>query len=91
MFQESEVVNLVLALLITGLFVFFSRGYRRPRFPFLYAGFFCMLLTYVFTVAEGLIFPVFFNLLEHFCYALSGILFLAGCVKLASKRWNAHG
>ena len=72
MFQESEVVNLVLALLITGLFVFFSRGYRRPRFPFLYAGFFCMLLTYVFTVAEGLIFP-------------------AGCVKLASKRWNAHG
>ena len=27
----------------------------------------------------GVVFPVFFNQLEHFCHALSGLLFLAAC------------
>lgn len=91
MFQESEIVNLVFTLLITVFFLIFSRGYRRPYFPFLYLGFFCMLLAYVFTVVEGVVFPVFFNLAEHSCYAVSGIFFLMGCLKLAAKRGNAHG
>ncbi|PJB78127.1 MAG: hypothetical protein CO090_07415 [Acidobacteria bacterium CG_4_9_14_3_um_filter_49_7] len=91
MFQESEVVNLVLALLVTGFFIFFSRGYRRPRFPFLYLGFFSMLMAIVFTVVEGVLFPVFFNLAEHFCYGASGIFFLIGCLRLAGKRGDING
>ncbi len=91
MVQESEVVNLVFSLLITGFFIVFSRGYRRPRFPFLYLGFFLILLAYVFTVVEGVVSPVFFNLAEHFCYALSGIFFLIGCLKLARKEENSIG
>ncbi|NOY22146.1 MAG: hypothetical protein GXO70_01370 [Acidobacteria bacterium] len=72
-------------------FLIFSRGYHRPRFPFLYLGFFFMLLAYIFTVVEGVALPVFFNLAEHFCYALSGIFFLIGCLKLAGKREDMFG
>ncbi len=91
MFQESEIVNLIFSLLITIFFLIFSRGYRRPRFPFLYLGFLFMLFAYVFTVIEGFVFPVAFNLLEHFCYAMSGIFFLIGCMILAGKRVDADG
>ena len=91
MFQVSEVVNLVQALLITGLFVFFSKGYHRPRFPFLYLGFLFILSAYVFTVLEGVFYPVFFNLAEHFCYAASGIFFLIGCLRLTRKEENVGG
>ncbi|NOZ12969.1 MAG: hypothetical protein GXO69_04885 [Acidobacteria bacterium] len=91
MFQESEVVNLILALLIVVLFLIFSRGYRRPRFPFLYLGFFFMLLAYIFAVAEGVLFPVFFTLAEHFCHAVSGLFFLLGCLKMVRKWEDSDG
>jgi len=91
MFQQSEVVNLIFALLITLFFLLFSRGYRRPRFPFLYLGFFFMLLAYIFSVVELVIAPVFFNLAEDFCYGLSGIFFLIGCLRLVRKREDGFG
>ncbi len=91
MFQQSEVVNLIFALLITAFFLLFSRGYRRPHFPFFYLGFFFILLAYIFTVVEGVIAPVFFNLAEHFCYGLSGIFFLIGCLRLVRKREDGFG
>jgi len=48
-------------------------------------------LAYIFTVVEGVIAPVFFNLAEHFCYGLSGIFFLIGCLRLVRKREDGFG
>ncbi|MCK5879310.1 MAG: hypothetical protein KAH24_06000 [Holophagae bacterium] len=76
---------------LTIFFLFFSRGYRRPFFPYLYAGFLALLLGSVFTVTEGFIFPVFFNLVEHVCYAAGGIFFLIGCLKMAGNRGKNYG
>jgi len=50
-----------------------------------------MLMAIVFTVVEGVLFPVFFNLAEHFCYGASGIFFLIGCLRLAGKRGDING
>jgi prepilin signal peptidase PulO-like enzyme (type II secretory pathway) len=91
MFQESEVLNLILTLLVTVFFLIFSRDYRRPHFPFLYLGFLLMLLALIFTIAEGAFFPVFLNLAEHLCYAASGIFFLIGCLRLTRKEDNVGG
>ena len=91
MFQESEVVSLFIFLAVTILFLIFSKGYRRPFFPYLYAGFLSLLLGGIFTVVEGALFPVFFNLAEHVSYAAGGICFLIGCLKMAQKQENNHG
>ena len=55
MFQESEIINLVLSLTGTFLFIVFSRGYRRPPFKLFYVAFLCILLAYSFTVPEGIL------------------------------------
>ncbi|MBU4204245.1 MAG: hypothetical protein KKD59_09920, partial [Acidobacteria bacterium] len=44
-----------------------------------------------FTVIEGVIWLEFFNLLEHLCYALSGISFAAGCLSIIRHSTSEQG
>ena len=79
MFQESEIVQLLLGLGMVPLLWLARIPRRRPGFGLLYTGLGVMLTSWVLTVAEGVVFPVLFNQLEHFCHALAGLLFLAAC------------
>ena len=40
----------------------------------------------VFTVVEGFVWPEVLNLLEHACYAMSGVAFAIGCRRLGRAR-----
>ncbi|MCJ7616190.1 MAG: hypothetical protein MUO43_06595 [Desulfobacterales bacterium] len=82
MFQESEIINIILALISILMFAFVFKKMGLPKLPLLYIGFIFMLCGYLFTVIEGVIWYKFFNLLEHLCYAVSGILFAAGCFSI---------
>jgi len=82
MFQENEVINLILALISILMFAFIFKKMGLPRLRLLYIGFIFILCGYLFTVIEGVIWLEFFNLLEHLCYAISGILFAAGCLSI---------
>ncbi len=78
MFQQNEVITLLLGL---GASVFLAAYWRRLEgFPErgLFVGSYGVLLAgWVFTVAEGFVFPRLLNVLEHLCYALSsGLLAL---------------
>jgi len=79
MFQESEIVQLLLGLGMLPILWLARVPRRHPGFDLLYAGVGVMLASWVLTVLEGLVFPVFFNELEHFCHALSGLLILVAC------------
>ena len=83
MFQQNEVITLLLGL---GASVFLAAYWRRLEgFPAkgLFAGSYAALLMgWVFTVAEGFVFPRLLNVLEHVCYALSSGL-------LAVWAWRA--
>ncbi len=79
MFQETEVINLLMGFISLALFL--VKRKNLPRLNLLYFGYFSILCALVFTVIEGVIFKDFFNLLEHMFYAISGIFFAAGCYK----------
>ncbi len=82
MVQANEMINLLLTLAGTILFIVFSRGYSRPPFRYLYAGFLMVLLSSLFTVLEGLFWLDFFNFLEHASLMISGFFFLGEIVRL---------
>jgi hypothetical protein len=78
-YQENEIINLISGLVSLLLIFSISRTKGLPRFRFFYAGFFTILLAYALTIIEGFAFHDLFDLLEHVSYALSGVLFAAGC------------
>lgn len=77
MFQENEIVNLLIAF--ASIPVLFHLG-RRVRLAaagnLLYIGFALILAAYVFTVVEGIFWHNAFNILEHLAEALAGFAFL---------------
>ena len=91
MFQESEIINLILAFISISVFALILKKRGLPRVRLLLLGFFLMLCGYLFTVIEGIIWHVFFNLIEHLCYALSGISFLAGCWRISTHSTAEQG
>ena len=61
-------------------------GLRRLRDYRLFAAAYYLLFAgWIFTVIEHLLFPVFFNALEHVSYAVSSMLFLLFCLKLKRR------
>jgi len=88
MIQVNELINLLLTLAGTVLFYVFSRGYQLPTFRLLYAGFFMVLLSDLFTVLEGLLWFNLFNILEHGALLLAGVFFLSEIVRM-SRQENA--
>lgn len=85
MFEESEIINLVLGMVSFVIVVYEIRKREIPGFRLFFAGFACVVLARLFTVVEGIFLGGLLNTLEHLCYVLSGVLFAAGC-KLLMKR-----
>lgn len=89
MVQANEMINLLLTLAGTILFIVFSRGYARPPFRLLYLGFMLVLLASLFTVLEGLFWFSVFNILEHASLMLAGFFFLGEVVRLIRQENRA--
>ncbi|MEE9524899.1 MAG: hypothetical protein V3V59_09155 [Thermodesulfovibrionales bacterium] len=85
MFQESEVITLVVALVGAFLLIFVFTKRKVPELSYFYIGFFSIVAASFFTVIEGVLWNDFFNLLEHLCYAIAGISFMAGCIILLKQ------
>lgn len=82
MFQESEIINLILSVASLCIFISFLRKYRLAGLRLFFAGFGLILAAQLFTVVEGVFLNSFFNHLEHLCYGLSGVFFARGCLRL---------
>jgi len=82
MFQESELINLVLALISVSFLVGF-RTAKLPFPPFFLAAYGCLMASYLATVVEGVVLKSVFNFIEHLGVALSGILFAVGILRLS--------
>lgn len=79
MFDVSEIINLVFAVVAALVIIFVFRKLEVRKPASFYAGFSFVLCGYVFTVVEGVLWEDFFNAAEHACYALAGVFYLAGC------------
>jgi hypothetical protein len=83
MFEENEIINLILGLASFVIVFYETRKKVIPDFKLFLAGFVFIVLARVFTVVEVLFLGHILNILEHLCYALSACLFAAGCISLA--------
>ena len=88
-FFENEVIMLFLGI---GVLVF-SIGYRKKikkicLWKNLMLGFYFLLIAWIFTVAEGLIFADYFNLAEHICYLLSAILIFIWILRIQQGKFK---
>lgn len=78
MFQESEIVDLLMAVFLTPImYVAFAKVHLSGKRWFL-LGYLAMMTAYVFTVVEGYVAPDLINLLEHASYAIAGLGFAGG-------------
>ncbi len=78
MYQESEIVDLLMALFLTPIMYAAFRNLRLPGKRWFVFGYLAMMAGYVFTIAEGYYFAGALNLAEHAMYALAGIGFAGG-------------
>jgi len=86
MFEESEIINLILGL-ASLVIVYYETSKREiPKFQLFFAGFIFVVMARFFTVVEAVVLEEIFNILEHICYALSALLFAAGCISVSAKR-----
>lgn len=89
MLQQSEVVSLLLALSLAPV-IFASvrnRAFTGKR-AFVVATL-AMVFSYAATVLEGVMFPVFFNALEHAFLALSGLGFAIALTQHVQSEFRA--
>ncbi len=87
MFHENEIVMLFLC---TGvLFFIYLNRKNHAKFKggrLLFAGFILFFIACISTVAEGFLLEGFFNYLEHFCYAASGIILTTWCYRVFQEK-----
>ncbi len=79
MVQESELINLVLGFISIVLILSVFWKHTVSTLRYFYIAFFLIISAYIATVVEGLIWPRFFDILEHALFAFSGIAFVIGC------------
>jgi hypothetical protein len=77
-YQESEIVDLLMAVFLTPIMYVAFRQLVLPGKRWFAFGYLAMMAGYVFTIVEGYYSPDVFNLLEHSAYALAGIGFVGG-------------
>jgi hypothetical protein len=75
-YQESEIVDLLMAVFLTPIMFVAFRTLVLPGKRWVLFGYLAMMSGYVFTVVEGYYSPDLFNFLEHAAYALAGIGFV---------------
>jgi len=85
MFQESELINLCISLIVFAVVILTIRKQEIPGLILFYVGFFCIFAALIFTVIEGVVWNDLFNTLEHFSYSLAGVSFAAGCIVMLRK------
>lgn len=78
MYQESEIVVLLMAVFLTPLIYVVFRTVRLPGKRWFVFAYGAMMVAYVCTVIEGYLAPDVFNMLEHLGYAISGAGFVGG-------------
>lgn len=85
MYQASELVDLLMVAFLTPIMAASVRAIHLAGKRWFIAGYLALVAGYVFTFVEGFVWPDAFNLLEHACYAASGILFVVAVHEL----WRA--
>lgn len=90
MIQETELVQLVVAVVMAPIIIFALKNSKMPSAPYIATGLAAIALSAVFTVLEGFWAPELLNLLEHAMLAVAGISF-AMSAWTGRRYWHSRG
>jgi len=80
MFQESEIISLILVSVLIGYLALNRARFRRiPSYKLLSLAFVFLIAAWVFTVLEAALLPDILNLAEHLAYMAGAISMAAWC------------
>ena len=82
MYQESEIVDLLMVVFLTPVMVVSVRSISLPGKRWFIAAYVAIAFGYILTVAEGYFAPEALNLLEHITHALAGVCFFVAALTL---------
>ena len=82
MYQESEIVDLLMLVFLTPVMVLSVRAIRLAGKRWFVAGYAAIAVGYVLTIIEGYAAPDLLNTLEHITHGIAGSCFLIGVVTL---------
>ncbi len=80
MFQDSEIVDLLMVVFLTPVMVSILREISLAGKRWFIAGYLSIVAGYVLTIAETVVMRGLFDLLEHTAYATAGCFFLVAVV-----------
>jgi len=81
-YQESEIVDLLMVIFLTPIMVANVKAIHIPGKRWFIGGYLVVALGYVFTVLEGFIAPEALNTAEHVSHAVMGALFFGGTLSM---------
>ncbi len=82
MYQESEIVDILMVVFLTPIMVATYRVLRVKGKQWFAASYVAIAIGYVITVAEGYTAPDLLNLLEHISHAFSAVFCLIGAATI---------
>ena len=82
MYQESEIVDLLMVLFLTPILLATYRVVAVKGKAWFAASYLMIAVGYVLTVAEGFVAEAMFNYLEHVTHAFAGVFCMLGAITL---------
>lgn len=82
MYQESEIVDLLMVLFLTPVMAASLRSIHLAGRKLFIIGYFGVVAGFVFTIVEGYWLPDVFNALEHLSYGAAGVVLAVAAYKL---------
>lgn len=82
MIQDKEVIMLILGICAFVLTLIYKAEIKRIYgWKNFISSFHILLAAWVFTVAEGFLWPLYLNLAEHICYMASALVMAIWCIR----------
>jgi hypothetical protein len=86
MVYENEIVMLIIAVSVLIMQGLYASNLRKIAYiKTLLLGFYIFFLGWISTIAQGFVFPVLLNILEHFCYLVGSIFIVYWCWQICLK------
>ena len=79
--QTSELINLIGDLVSLPILIIVLRNRNLPRYRLFLAALGTIILSHIFTIVEGFIWPVLLNAAEHLSLLAASVLFLVGALR----------
>lgn len=86
MIYENEIVMMLIALFVLSFVLMYKQKIKTQKYAnILLSSFYTFVIGWTCTIAEGFVFPVILNFIEHLAYVVGIVLLLIWIFKYSKK------